>query len=138
MWFFQILPVVTLGHLVGSITTALALALNLPQLPDSAPNAFSLNGLDDANVINTPLLEFNASSMGGSLTNLSLPLKARGDLDYECTPELEITLPVACRFVYMDMPDFDRVITWGDRRNSIKSQMSLPVRMSSREKKTFL
>ena len=128
------------AQLIGFFTTACSLALNLPETTDITSDLFSVSNLDDVEFITPSLSQLNASNVGGQSTNLTLPnpVSASDDLDYECSTDYGTPLPVACRFVYMDMPDFDRVITWGDRRNSIKSQVLLPVRNSDGKKSALL
>ena len=134
----RVRSIVAIAQLIGLISTACSLVLDSPQIIDLNSDTFPVNNSSDVGLIYIPSSELNASSLGGSPMNLSLPLKAPGDLDYECRAGFGSPLPVACRSVYIDMPDFDRVETWGDRRNRVSSQVPLPIRMSSGEKRAFL
>ena len=129
----HVVTVVTALRLIGFIDTACALELSLPSPVESALYNLTFEDPSEGELLDISSLEVNTSSTISPPTNLSLPLHVPNDNDYQCAPGYGTPLPAACRSVYTDMPDFDSINTWGDRRNYVQPEIRLPFRMSSCE-----
>lgn len=108
MSYWRTLVVIASAPLIGFFARAGALALSLPQNVD-VPSAFDVT--DDVGFVNNSLNQANGSGMNGSQTNMSPPLNALDDLEYQCSPQAGHPLLVACRFAQRDMPDSTRMVT---------------------------
>ena len=128
------LTVIASAGLIGFVTTAYALTLNVPQNMNVA-SAF--DNLEDLGLVNTSLTHANVSSSGSSPSNLSLSVSTLGDPDYECSPNYGSPLPVACRFAQGDIPDSTRVVTFRHRWSATASDIPLPFGMFSGRKTEF-
>ena len=91
------LAMIASAHLVVLITATSALTLELPQTLDAVFGAITPNVSSGTEVIKLSPIQPITFSLGGSLTNLSLPITAPSDLHYEYSQSYGRPLVVACR-----------------------------------------
>ena len=128
----RIILVIASAWSTSSIASAITPTLELPSTADVAVIGSSLDNVTDVEIVEGAAIQSIMYSSGNTQTNQSFPLSVSDNSDYTCLSVYGTPLPVACRFAFMQMPNSEMTVTFGNRKNTENPDIPLPFRISSR------